>query len=113
MARRPERKAWAVVPTAVRPTMTASNPTTNGDKERGSEINEIATMAHVGEERNRAIVIWFGDDRALRYVWDEEQGEVRKQKYVQGTVREDVGVGTCREEMLAYALETVADHVAQ
>ena len=74
-------------------------------------ITKIETTARVGERRLPAVVVWFSNDSALRYVWDEERDEIREQTYLDGVVHEAFGVGGSREELAEYALEAVAEYI--
>lgn len=72
----------------------------------------VKHVGDVGERRLPAVVIWFGDHRAIRYVWDTDCGDIRRQTWADGTVLDEETVGNCRAEMIGYALEFLAEYVA-
>lgn len=74
-------------------------------------ISSIDTRAFAGHGDDPAVEIWFANDTALRYVWDDSRDEIRKQTYVDGVVHDDYGVGGSREAVMEYALESVAEYV--
>lgn len=74
-------------------------------------ITKIESIAFVGEERRPAVVIWFANDTALRYVWNDERGEIREQTYTDGVVHDEWGVGGEKDELAEYALESVAEYI--
>lgn len=73
-------------------------------------VSKIETTARVGTERHPAVVIWFENNTALRYVWDAEQGEIVEQTYDE-VVHNEVSVGGSREELAEYALESLAEYI--
>lgn len=75
------------------------------------DIKKIETTARVGEDRHPAVVVWFENDSALRYVWSEERDEIREQTYLDGVVHDEFGVGGSRDELAAYALESIAEYI--
>lgn len=73
-------------------------------------ITTIETTARVGEDKDPAVVIWFDNDTALRYRWDG--GEICEETYVDGATYDSYPVGGSREELAAYALETISEYVS-
>ena len=81
------------------------------------EITKIDTTARVGEHHRTAVVIWFGGEGALRYVWHDVhsgiEGEIQEQTYLDGVVHDSYGVGidVDRRHLSSFALETVAEYI--
>jgi len=92
--------------------------TTNDDEtEQLPEITEIDANARVGPEEKPAVVIWFGGEGALRYVWNDVHpdidGEIREETYLDGVVHDsyDIGVDVDRRHLSSFALETVSEYI--
>lgn len=75
------------------------------------EITKIEYPTRVGLGGNPAVVIWFANDTALRYVWDGDQ--IQEQAYVDGVVQSSYGVGGTREELSEYGLMSVAEYESE
>lgn len=71
-----------------------------------SKITQERSGGHVSE-----VSIWFGGEGALRYVWDEERGEIREQTYLDGVVHDGYGIGGDPDDVREYAFETVVEYV--
>jgi len=82
-----------------------------------SEVDELPAISkveyptHVSPEKNPAVVVWFENETALRYVWDKERGEIEEQTYVDGCVYSGHWVGGSREELEDYALMSVSEYI--
>lgn len=72
-------------------------------------ITKIETTARVGPEERPAVVIWFENDTALRYVWVD--GEIQEQTYVNGVVHDSFKLGGERDQLAEYALESISEYV--
>lgn len=75
------------------------------------EIKKIEYPTRVSPEEHPAVIIWFDNQTALRYVWLEEAGEIEEQAYVDGCVHSAFKVGGEREELAEYALLSVSEYV--
>lgn len=75
------------------------------------EIAKIEPTARVGEQRNPAAVIWFKNNTALRYVWDDDRDEIREQTYYDGVVHADLGVAGDRDDLTEYTLVSLAEYI--
>ena len=91
---------------------------TNDDEtEQLPEITKIDVNARVGPEEKPAVVIWFGGEGALQYVWNDvhpdTDGEIREETYLDGVVRDSYGVGVDvgRRHLSSYALTTVSEYI--
>ena len=71
-------------------------------------ISKIEYPTRVGEEQRPAVVIWFENDTALRYVWAGKG--IEEQTYVDGVVQTSFGVGGDRDDLSDYALTSVAEY---
>jgi len=74
-------------------------------------ISSIDYPTRVGEENQPAVVIWFENDTALRYVWNGD--EIEEQTYADGVVHTSFDVGGDREELSNYALTSVAEYESE
>lgn len=75
-------------------------------------ISSIDTTARVGEDEDPAVEIWFGPgDRALRYRWSDDHDEIKEETYRDGVVHDSLGLGGSRDELVEYALESIAEYV--
>jgi len=74
-------------------------------------IDNIEYPTRVSPEKNPAVVIWFENSTALRYVWDKEREEIEEQTYVDGCVHSGHWVGGTREELEDYALMSVSAYI--
>jgi len=74
-------------------------------------ISKIEYPTHVSPEKNPAVIIWFENSTALRYVWDGERGEIEEQTYMDGCVHTAHWVGGSRDELTEFALMSVSKYV--
>lgn len=72
-------------------------------------ITKIDYPTKVGAGQ-QAVVIWFANDTALRYVWDDERGEIHQQTYLGGVVHDSFSVGGNRDDLADYALHSVSEY---
>jgi len=73
-------------------------------------ITKIEYPTNVGPEKDDAVVIWFANDTALRYVWNERSGNIEEQTYVDGVVHSSFDVGHNRNQLEGYALLSVSEY---
>lgn len=74
-------------------------------------ISKVEYPTRVGSEERRAAVIWFENDTALRYVWNEERGQIQEQTYLGGVVYSSHDVGGSEAEIADYALLSVSEYI--
>jgi hypothetical protein len=76
------------------------------------EVSKIETAARVGADEDPAVVIWFANDAKLQYRWDgDEIVEETAAADDPHTVVQSFGVGGEREELSAYALESLGEYL--
>lgn len=75
------------------------------------EISKIEYPARVGERKRPAVIIWFQNDTALRYVWYDEKGSILEETVYKGIVHDSYDVGGDRDQLEEYALMTVAEYI--
>lgn len=75
------------------------------------DISQIETRTRVGSMDRPAVVIWFNNDTAIRYVYYDDKDEIVEQTYQDGVVHDSYEVGGSRDELAEYALETVSEYI--
>jgi hypothetical protein len=77
------------------------------------ELPALTKVEHPSSVRDDepAVILWFGGERALRYVWDDAADEILEETYFDGTVHDSYPVGGERGELADFALETVSEWV--
>lgn len=86
-------------------------PQTDATTDELPEITGVDYPTRVGEDKREAVIIWFGNGTALRYVWDDESEEIEEQTYVDGVVHTSYNVGGSRDELEEYALLSAAEYI--
>jgi len=75
-------------------------------------VSKVESTARVTPDREPAVVLWFAPgDRALRYHWSPDEGEILEETYYDGVVHDSWGVGGSRDELAEYALESLAEYI--
>lgn len=70
---------------------------------------------NTGSEEGLAYEIWFANDAMVRYVWNEEQGEIFEEAVRADdpqSIHERYGVDGSEGELAEYAIETVDEYLA-
>jgi hypothetical protein len=75
-------------------------------------VSKIEPHARVGEHEEPAVELWFEPgDRALRYRWSDDVGEILEESYHDGVVHDSYAVGGERSDLAAFALESLAEYM--
>jgi len=71
------------------------------------------SASNTGSAEGKSYEVWFENDAMLRYVWNDEHGEIREETYRADDPRsthESFGVGGSEDELGEYTLESIEEY---
>jgi len=95
---------------------TLDNPVHNAKKKvrlpHSDQVKRVSAR-NTGYEEGEAIEIWFENQSMLRYVWNDERGEIREETIAATdphSIHESFGVGGSEDELDEFALESIIEY---